>query len=309
MDTIRIYMKELVNNNSNQQETVILFNRYQAGDQDAKDLLITNYLRLVVKIANSYIHTGVDLADLISEGNVGLMTALEKYNPHKGAFSSFATRYIKNSIIRNCIMNKRVVRLPENITNLMSSNRWNGPNYSEYSIDKPNEEGDTLSDCIPETGGYVPFQTEESILMKKKIENILSFLPDRDSSIVKAIYGIDRDEPLDIEQVAELFNLSTTRISQILRSSIKSMRISHNSLPESNVKEVEIVNAKYGIDDKFIDVTDKVLDLYNSNENVKANNRLGGDPCPGVSKILTIQYIYNDTLLTKTFSEGSVLKF
>jgi len=60
---------------------------------------------------------------------------------------------------------------------------------------------------------------------------------------------------------------------------------------------------------KVIDVTDKVNDLYMSNENVKASNRLGGDPCPGVGKILTIQYIYNDTLLTKTFSEGSVIKF
>jgi RNA polymerase primary sigma factor len=311
MDTINTYMKELKNNNSTQSHTVILFQQYKNGCQKAKDELISNYLLLVVKIARSYMNKGVDLADLISEGNVGLIKAVEKYDATKGAFSSYASTWIKQSIIRNCMMNKRVVRLPENISNLMATDRWSGVNYREISIDTPNDEGDSMADDIPDTesAGTNPFYSEESMIMKNKIERILSFLQGRDAEIVKACYGIDREKPLEVFEAAELFNLSTTRINQILRSSLKKMRISHNHLPESETKEVEIVNAKYGIDNKVIDVTDKVNDLYMSNENVKASNRLGGDPCPGVGKILTIQYIYNETLLTKTFSEGSVIKF
>jgi hypothetical protein len=154
-----------------------------------------------------------------------------------------------------------------------------------------------------------PTRRSSDLILKNKAERILSFLHSRDAEIVKACYGIDRDEPLEILEVAELFNLSTTRINQILRNSIKKMRIEYNSLPEANTKEVEIISAKYGTEDKNVDVTDKVVDLYLAKENVKSCNKLGGDPCPGVVKFLTVQYIYGEALLEKVFSEGSVVKF
>ncbi len=310
MDTLKTYMKELKNNNSTQAHTIELFEQVKNGCEKAKSELICNYLRLVVKIAKGYENKGVDLADIISEGNVGLLKAVEKYDPTKGAFSSYATTWIKQSIIRNCMMNRRVVRLPENISNLMATDRWKGINYKEFSIDTPNDEGDTMADDIADHGaGNTPFYNEESVILKNKIERILSFLQDRDAEIVKACYGIDREKPLEVVEAAELFNLSTTRINQILRNSLKKMRVNNNHLPEIETKKVEIVSAKYGIDDKTVDVTDIVVDLYLANENIKSCNRLGGDPCPGVTKILTIQYILNDTLLTKTFSEGSIIKF
>ena len=312
MDTIKVYLKELKNENSNNQETLDLITKMREGDEKAKDLLVKNYLLYVVKIARKYMNMGVDLADLISEGNVGLMNALEKYDSSKGVFSSYASFWIKQSIVRNCMLNNRVVRLPENISNLMSSNRWEGINYSEISIDTPNEDGDSLSDTISDVTGNLAFSSEEELITRKKVEKILSSLQSRDAEIVKACYGIGKEKPLEVSEVAELFNLSTTRINQILRSSLKKMRTSNDEIiftPETKTNSIEIISAIYGKNEKTTDVTDKVVDLYMRNEIVKASNRLGGDPCPGIPKVLTVNYIHNEAILTKTFNEGSIIKF
>jgi RNA polymerase primary sigma factor len=310
MDQItKTYVKELRNNNSTQEETLNLIQKSRQGDEAARETLIHNYLLLVVKVARQYLNMGVPLGDLISEGNIGLITAIEKFDPAKGIFSSYAQYWIKQAIIRNCIHKRRLVRLPENISELMRTDRWNGINYREFSIDTPNEEGDSMAEDIADSSEFSTFVKEEDAILKNKAERILSFLHTRDAEIVKACYGIDREEPLEIVEVAELFNLSTTRINQILRNSIKKMRIEYNSLPEAKTKEVEIISAKYGTEDKNIDVTDKVVDLYLAKENIKSCNKLGGDPCPGLVKALTVQYIYGESILVKVFSEGSVVKF
>jgi RNA polymerase primary sigma factor len=312
MDPIKTYLKELKNLNSTNDESLKLLALYREnGDVNAKDRLAKNHLLLVVKKAREYMNKGVPLADLISEGNVGLLIAIEKFDTTTGAtFSSYAQKWIKANIIRNCMHKKGVVRLPENVSELMRTDRWEGPNFRETSIDAKNDEGDSMAETIADKD-YIEdmfSDNEEANLMKRKVEKILSFLKGRDADIVKACYGIGQ-APVDVEEAAELFELTTTRINQILRNSLKTMRISHESLPESKAKEVEIVSAKYGSDDAFIDVTDKVTDMYMKKDNIKSSNRLGGDPCPGIVKFLIVQYIYEDKLLSKTISEGSFLKF
>lgn len=309
MDTIHLYLKELKNENSTKEESVELIKLARSGDNCAREKLIKNYLLLVVKKAREYMNMGVSLSDLISEGNMGLMVAIEKYDAEKGPFSTYAAYWIKQSIIRNCMHKKRVVRLPENISELMRSDRWKGINYREVSIDSPNEEGDTMADHIPDSSEFDFIQQENDILMKNKLERILSFLHCRDAEIVKACYGIGRDKSMEIPEVANLYNLSTTRINQILRDSLKRMRIEHENLPESNTNVVEIISAVYGMDGYTVDVTDKVVDLYRSKENIKASNRLGGDPIPGTKKILTVKFILDDTVNEKVFLEGSLVKF
>ena len=310
MDAISIYLKELKNDNSTKEESLELILSARSGNEAAREQLIKNYLLLVVKEARSYMNMGVQLSDLISEGNLGLLTALEKFDTTKGVpFSTYAKIWIKQGIIRNCMHKRRIVRLPENISELMRTNRWNGTAYHEVSIDTPNQEGNTLSDSLPDSGEPTIFSDEDTILLKKKIKKIFSFLKDRDAEIVKACFGIERDEPMEIEEAAELFKLSTTRINQILRNSLKKMRVSYDTLPESNTKVVEIVSAHYGHNETKVDVTDKVVDMYLKNESIKASNRLGKDPCPGQQKKLVIQYIFGRELLTKTFAEGSVVKF
>ena len=310
MDALAIYLKELKNDHSNKEESIELIKKARSGDENAKEQLIKNYLLLVVKVAREYMNMGVMLEDLISEGNVGLLNALEKFDESKGAFSTCAKIWIKQSIIRNCMMKKRIVRLPENISNLMKDDRWKGLNYREISLDLPSEEGTSLGEKIADSTPTADiFTKEEDMLLKKKVENILSFLSKRDSEIVKACYGIGLEKPMDVEEIAEQYNLTTTRINQILRTSLKQMKITICESPDSTVKKVEIILAVYGSDDKFIDVSEKVIDLYSKDENIKSSNRLGGDPCFGTVKQLTITYIYDNETKTKSFKEGTIVKF
>lgn len=310
MDALQIYLKELPSNeHSTKEESIELIALARSGDSKAQEKIIKNYLRLVVKEARNYMNKGVPLGDLISEGNMGLLIALEKYDPERGPFSTCAKIWIKQGIIRNCMHKKRIVRLPENISNLMLSDRWTKEGYSEVSIDKQNDEGDTLADSIPDVSSYNPFSDEESLIMKRKVSKLLSFLKERDADVVKACWGIEREKPLEVVEAAEVFGLTTTRINQILRNSLKRMKVSHDELPETVTKEVIIIGASYGADESFIDVLDKVIDLYDKKENIKASNKLGGDPCPGIAKTLTVKYYYNEALLSKSFAEGVTLKF
>lgn len=312
MEAINVYLKGLKNKKSNNQETLELLKLARSGDDKAKETLVENYLLLVFKIAKSYINKGVDIADLVSEGNVGLLKAVEKYDMESNSiFSSYAKIWIKQSIIRNCFHDNRVVKLPENVSELIRTDRWEGPSYSQISIDLPNEEGDSLSECISDndSDNFSYFQDEESMLMKNKVERILSFLQSRDAEIVKACYGIGMENPMDVEDVAELYGMTTTRVKQILKDSLKKIRIAHDELPESNTKQVEILSAVYGDGDDIVTVTDKVIELYTKKDIIKVSNKLGGDPCPGVKKSLTVYYDYEGQFLKKSFTEGSVVKF
>ena len=309
-DITNLYLKELKNNHSTKEKSLELIISARSGDENAKNQLIEDYLLLVVKIARKYMNMGVPLDELIAEGNVGLITSIDKFDISVGApFSSCAQFWIKQSIIRNCMHGRRIVRLPENISELIRTDRWNGINYRELSLDRPNEEGETMADDIPDTDHEDAFSNEETILMKRKVEKILSFLKGRDAEVVKACYGIGREKPLEVAEAAELFDLTTTRINQILRESLKAMRVAHESAPETKAKEVTILSAKYGTEDENVDVKDKVTDLYKRNDIIKASNRLNGDPCPGIVKTLVIEYMVEGEKRTKKFSEGSVVKF
>lgn len=315
-----MYLKELKNEGSTKEESLELIRLAQAGDEFARAKLVNNYLLLVVKIAREYLNMGVPLADLISEGNVGLLTAVDKFDPSRSApFSTCARLWIKASIVRNCMHKKSIVRLPENISELMRTDRWTGIPYRQISIDSPNDEGDTMSDDIPDQTVTGPFQDEEEILMKKRVEKVLSFLSKRDAEVVKAVFGIDAEDALEVKEVAEQFNLSSTRIFQILRSSMKVMKEAASDFEilykprelkrEEPSLEVEIVTALYGANEKFVDVTEIVSKTIRAGKKVRINNKLAGDPCYGIPKKLTVTYIVGENLFTQAFSEGTILKF
>jgi RNA polymerase sigma factor (sigma-70 family) len=314
-EVLNIYMKELSNERSTKEESLDLLRMARNGDRKSHDRLINNYLLLVVKIARKYMNKGVPMEDLIAEGNIGLMKAVEKYSFDKEApFSTCAKHWIKQSIIRNCMHNNRLVRLPENVSEAMRTNRWNGSAYREISIDTPNDEGDTMADMIPDWTSHVPFQDEIAIINNQRLDNAFKALKPRDVEIVKACYGIGLEEPMEIAEAAKLFNLTTTRINQILRNSMKKMssttpKFDRLIIRENVSVEVEIISASYGTDDNRKDVTDKVVDLHLKKSPIKANNRLGGDPAPGSPKKLFISYIVGETIMEKEFAEGSIVKF
>ena len=308
-DPVQLYIKELKNSNSNKEESLELLRKARQGDEVAKEVLLKNYLLFVVKIAREYMNMGVPLGDLIAEGNVGLIKAVDKYKLEKNTpFSTVAHQWIKQSIIRNCMHNKRIVRIPENQSELIRQDRWNKPSHKEFSIDAQNEEGDSMAEKVADEGAALPFANENSEILKRKIAKILSVLKKRDSEIVKDWFGIGTpdDEPVEIEEVASKFGLTTTRVTQIVRSSISKLR----EESYEDFKSVTIVQAKYGEGDSWIDVTEKVVMGIEQKQIVRSSNKLGGDPSPNSKKHLVVNYYSGgEELLTKMFSEYSVVKF
>jgi DNA-directed RNA polymerase sigma subunit (sigma70/sigma32) len=122
--------------------------------------------------------------------------------------------------------NNRTVRLPEHVSELQRTDRWKGEYYSQFSIDKPNENGDSFSESLPDNRTHREsiFVKEEIEITKKKVEKFLGVLSERESLIIKMHYGIEREEPVKIEKIAEHFDLTTTRINQIIRVSLKKMQ-------------------------------------------------------------------------------------
>ncbi len=320
-DTLRIYMKELRNDCSNKEESLELLKLARSGDPEAYDKLIKNYLLLVVKVARNYMNMGVPLEDLIAEGNVGLINAVEKFDFEKGAaFSTCAKLWIKQSITRNCLHKRNIVRLPENVSELMRTNRWKGPSHREISIDTPNDDGDSMAESIADYGDRKPFAEEENLIVKYRVEKALSKLKERDANIIKAWYGIGMEKALALNEIAELFGLTSTRINQIVRTSIQKMKddtvetFEDVKFDKLNItaqpimeEDIIIISAVYGTNERNVDVTEKVIDLFSRRAPIKAANRLGGDPHPRVVKKLVIQYTLGTVFLKKEFKEGSIV--
>lgn len=227
-EIIGTYFKEIRNDRGLEKELAIeLAIKAQQGDNNAKEILVKNHLLLVVKIAREYLNMGVSFEELIAEGNVGLMNAVEKYKASKNSsFSTCAVYWIKASIIRNCMHNNRTVRLPEHVSELQRTNRWDGAHYSQFSIDKPNENGDSFSESLPDGTPSTAsiFVKEEVEMTKKKVRKFLSTLTDRESEIIRMRFGIELDEPVKLELIAEHFGLTTTRINQIIKLALKKMQ-------------------------------------------------------------------------------------
>lgn len=224
-DILKQYFREIKDNRGLDKETtreVALL--AQKGDSNALDTLVENHLLLVAKIARQYANKGVELSELIAEGNVGLLKAIEKWDSTKGSsFTTVATWWIKQSIIRNCMHANRIVRLPEHISELWRTGRLPNFNYGEINIDRPNEEGHTLAESLPDKEVDI-FASEAQALSRKLLAKFLVFLKPKEKIVIEMHYGLNGVEEMDIREIAEHLDLTTTRINQILRSSLKKMK-------------------------------------------------------------------------------------
>jgi RNA polymerase sigma factor (sigma-70 family) len=229
-DILKAYFNEIKGDRGLDKETtreVAL--KAQAGDSDSINLLVKNHLLMVAKIARQYSGKGVDLSDLISEGNAGLVKAISKWNPDKGAsFTTCASWWIKQSIIRNCMHNNRIVRLPENVSELMRSGRTEFT-YGEVNIDRPNSEGNTLAESLPDVQKD-PFEDERTMLLKRMVKKFISHLKPKERTVIELHYGLTGEESMDVKEIAEQLSLTTTRINQLLRSSLQKMQTLKNKI-------------------------------------------------------------------------------
>lgn len=237
-------------------EEVTLAKRIQSGDESAIEELVNSNLKFVISIAKEYQNQGLALADLISEGNYGLVKAATRFDHSRGfRFISYAVWWIKQSIIQSLNENARMVRLPANVINRLSGlkkeiekfefENEREPIFGEI-LDENNEAVElitypkcsSLNDLINDDGdevidliSNVPDDTSNVVIderIKNEIRGTLSVLDERERNIIQSYYGIDTDcEPMTLEAIGEKYSLTKERIRQIKEKAIRKLR--HNA--------------------------------------------------------------------------------
>src|SRR5579859_2650765 len=235
-----------------------LRSQVRAGD-DAQQTFVKCNLRLVVSIAKKYQASGLPLLDLIQEGNLGLMHAVEKFDWRKGfKFSTYATWWIRQAITRGIANTGRTIRLPvhagDTVVRLgkarsrLEIQLGRLPTYAELSIElnvpeekvtealrfgleplslsEPlREDGDAeLGDMVEDRSAESPFEMAASALLPGEIVRLLDPLDDREREIVRLRFGLDRGEPRTLEEVGRYFHLTRERIRQIEARAISKLR-------------------------------------------------------------------------------------
>ena len=231
------------------------------GDKKARDKIVSANLRFVVSIAKKYRGQGMPLEDLINEGNIGLVTAIDKYEPEKGYhFISYAVWWIRQSILKALAEQSRPVRLPLNRSNeliqitraknyLIHEKGISNPQPSEIaavsgidesvvksllsitkdmlSFDSPiknsDEEDSALSDFV-EDKEQSPEEKMVNNMMKGDVNKLLSTLSDKERDIIIKRYGFNDREPMSLNSIGEEYHLTKERIRQIEKSALEKLK-------------------------------------------------------------------------------------
>lgn len=251
-DGLAIYLKDVRKSNTiTAEKEVELAKLIEGGSQRALNELVEANLRFVIKIAKEYQNQGVPLADLISEGNYGLITAAQKFDYTKGyRFISYAVWWIKQAI-KHCLNeNSRTVRLPANMVNKLSKIRKEADEFEKLnhreatdsdidfvnvpycnSLSTPiNEDGDVLGDMLSDDAYGSPDEIlieEESV--RTQLDMVMEGLSDREKNIVCSYFGIF-GESLTLAQIGDEYDLTKERIRQIKESAIRKIRHNSNSI-------------------------------------------------------------------------------
>lgn len=241
------------------QEEIELAARIKKGDKEARTRMIKANLRLVVKIAQDYSNYGLPLADLISEGNIGLMKAVERFDPAKGGkLSTYGSWWIKQSIKRALANQSKTIRLPvhmvdkiaklRRISSMLTEAYGREPTDEELceetgiprkklamlkraaqrptSLDAPvgDDESSNYSEIIGDEHAVDPFEALSDKNMVNQIDDLLEVLDERESKIIEARFGLDGKTPLTLEEVGREFGVTRERIRQLQNIALDKMR-------------------------------------------------------------------------------------
>ena len=265
LDSLRLYLREIgkVPLLTADQE-VYLAKRIERGDMSAKTHMIEANLRLVVSIAKSYLGRGLSFLDLIQEGSLGLIRAVEKFDYRKGyKFSTYATWWIRQAVTRAIADKARTIRIPvhmvEKLNKVVHIERQlvqrlgREPQPEEIalelemtteevreilrmaqlpvSLEKPigEEEESELGDFVKDEQAESPFDTASLQLRREDIQKALDSLPERERKVIELRFGLTGSQPCTLEEVGKAFGVTRERIRQIENNTLKRLE----TLPEA----------------------------------------------------------------------------
>jgi RNA polymerase primary sigma factor len=265
LDSLRLYLRSIGRVPLlSAEEEVSLAKRIERGDVAAKQHMVEANLRLVVSIAKGYVGRGLTLLDLIQEGSLGLIRAVEKFDYRRGyKFSTYATWWIRQAVTRSLADKGRTIRIPvhmvERLNKLIHAERrmiqqlGREPTAAELaaelectvrevrdimritqqpiSLEKPvgEEDDSALADFVEDVSAESPFEIASEALRRENVMRVLSCLPRREREVIEMRYGILGGRPRTLEEVGRAFNITRERVRQIENRTLKKLQ----TLPEA----------------------------------------------------------------------------
>lgn len=239
-------------------EEIALAVRIQKGDEEARDQMIKANLRLVVKIAHDYEGLGLPLLDLINEGNIGLMKAVERFDPTKGSkLSTYSAWWIKQAIKRSLANQSKTIRLPVHLVDKISKLKRTALKLQEAlgreptdeelgeememdalkvarlrraairpaSLDSPiGDDNSTFAEIVSDEKAENPYKQLEDKTVNDMLYDLIKTLPHREATILEYRFGLDGGSERTLEEVGEHFNVTRERVRQIQNLALSKLR-------------------------------------------------------------------------------------
>jgi len=254
------------------QEEIVLAAKIKKGDKKARELMIKANLRLVVKIARDYEGIGLPLLDLISEGNIGLMKAVERFDPKKGGkLSTYGSWWIKQSIKRALANQSKTIRLPVHLVDKISKMRRVGMKLQEElgreatdeelademdmtaarvrqmrmaairpaSLDAPigDDDSNNFSDVVEDENATSPYDNLEDKTVTDMLQDMVKHLDTREATILRYRFGLDGGTEKTLEDVGVKFGVTRERVRQIQNLALRKLRKMIEKLESAKKKE------------------------------------------------------------------------
>ncbi|MDQ3608296.1 MAG: sigma-70 family RNA polymerase sigma factor [Actinomycetota bacterium] len=265
LDSLRLYLRSIGRTPLlSGAEEVTLAKRIERGDMDAKQHMVEANLRLVVSIAKGYLGRGLTFLDLIQEGSLGLIRAVEKFDHRRGyKFSTYATWWIRQAVTRAIADKGRTIRIPVHMVEKLNKvvhverqlvqalGREPAPDeiaaqlecsvrevrdilrmsQQPISLEKPigDEEDSALGDFVQDENMPSPFELASDTMRRDNVRRVLSALPTREREVIEMRFGLTGGRPRTLEEVGQAFNVTRERIRQIENHTLKKLE----ALPEA----------------------------------------------------------------------------